>query len=127
MPRRWLILADDLTGAADCAIAFAREGMESVATWGEGIRTSDAASALSVNVDSRNLPPRKAAERQVSAQAAHWRPGVRLYKKIDSTLRGQPTAELAAQLSALAADGRAPLAVVAPAFPAAGRVLRRKG
>ena len=121
MPRRWLILADDLTGAADCAIAFARQGMESVATWGEGIRTI-AASVLSVNVDSRNLPPRKAAERQVSAQAAHWRPDVRLYKKIDSTLRGQPAAELAAQLSALAADGRAPLAVVAPAFPAAGRV-----
>jgi len=95
--------------------------MESVATWGEGIRTI-AASVLSVNVDSRNLPPRKAAERQVSAQAAHWRPDVRLYKKIDSTLRGQPAAELAAQLSALAADGRAPLAVVAPAFPAAGRV-----
>ena len=122
MPRRWLILADDLTGAADCAIAFARQGMESVATWGEGIRTSDAASVLSVNVDSRNLPPRKAAERQVAAQAAHWRPGVRLYKKIDSTLRGQPAAELAAQLSALAADGRAPLAVVAPAFPTARRV-----
>ena len=60
MPRRWLILADDLTGAADCAIAFARQGMESVATWGEGIRTI-AASVLSVNVDSRNLPPRKAA------------------------------------------------------------------
>jgi 4-hydroxythreonine-4-phosphate dehydrogenase len=122
MPRRWLILADDLTGAADCAIAFARQGMESVATWGAGTRTSDAASVLSVNVDSRHLPPRKAAERQVAAQAAHWRPGVRLYKKIDSTLRGQPAAELAAQLSALAADGRAPLAVVAPAFPAAGRV-----
>src|SRR5215472_12002241 len=121
MPRRWLILADDLTGAADCAIAFARQGMESVATWGEGIRTI-AASVLSVNVDSRNLPPRKAAERQVAAQAAHWRPDVRLYKKIDSTLRGQPAAELAAQLSALAADGRAPLAVVAPAFPTAGRV-----
>jgi uncharacterized protein YgbK (DUF1537 family) len=122
MPRLWLILADDLTGAADCAIAFARQGMESVVTWGEGVRTSGATSVLSVNVDSRNLPARKATARQVAAQAAHWRPGVRLYKKIDSTLRGQPAAELAAQLSALAADGgRAPLAVVAPAFPAAGR------
>ena len=27
-PSRWLILADDLTGAADCAIAFARRGLE---------------------------------------------------------------------------------------------------
>jgi len=123
MPWPWLIVADDLTGAADCAIAFARQGMESVVTWGEGVRTSGATSVLSVNVDSRNLPAVKATVRQVAAQATHWRPGVRLYKKIDSTLRGQPAAELAAQLSALAAaSGRAPLAVVAPAFPAAGRV-----
>jgi D-threonate/D-erythronate kinase len=122
MPRLWLILADDLTGAADCAIAFARQGMESVMTWGEGVHRAARRQCCRFNVDSRNLPRGKAAERQVAAQVAHWRPGVRLYKKIDSTLRGQPAAELA-QLSALAADGgRAPLAVVAPAFPAAGRV-----
>jgi uncharacterized protein YgbK (DUF1537 family) len=49
---------------------------------------------------------------------------MRLYKKIDSTLRGQPAAELAAQLSAWGARSRqpAPLAIVAPAFPATGRV-----
>jgi D-threonate/D-erythronate kinase len=78
--------------------------MESVVTWGDGVHTSGTTSVLSVNVDSRNLPPGTAAERQVAAQAAHWRPGVQLYKKIDSTLRGQPAVELAAQLSALAAD-----------------------
>ena len=32
MPRLWLILAGDLTGAADCAIGFARQGMEPVVT-----------------------------------------------------------------------------------------------
>lgn len=126
MPRRkpdvrWLIIADDLAGAADCAIAFARRGIESEVTWGDGAETSPP--VLSVDANSRGLPAAAAAKRQVTTQAAHWRPGVRLYKKIDSTLRGQPAAELAAQLRALAADGgRPPLAVVAPAFPATGRV-----
>jgi uncharacterized protein YgbK (DUF1537 family) len=123
MASRWLILADDLTGAADCAIAFARHGMHSVVAWGESPESGEAA-VVSVDVDSRRFPAGAAISRQLSAQAAHLRPGMRLYKKIDSTLRGQPAAELAAQLGALAAAGAgpAPLAVIAPAFPATGRV-----
>lgn len=121
MTRRWLILADDLTGAADCAIAFAKHGLDSVVAWGEGIPAPS--EVLSVDCDSRRFSADEAAARQVAALAAHWRAGVRLYKKIDSTLRGQPAAELTAQLRALVASGRrAPLAVVAPAFPATGRV-----
>lgn len=118
----WLILADDLTGAADCAITFAKRGMESVVAWGDGV-VEQTAAVLSVDVDSRRFAAAAAAERQLAAQAARWRPGLRLYKKIDSTLRGQPVAELAAQLAALSATTgrRAPLAVVAPAFPATGR------
>ena len=34
MAARWLILADDLTGAADCAIAFGRRGRPTAVTWG---------------------------------------------------------------------------------------------
>jgi 4-hydroxythreonine-4-phosphate dehydrogenase len=123
MGARWLILADDLTGAADCAIAFAKRGVDTVVSWGD--RAGDAGAAvLSVDTDSRRAPAPIAAARQLAAQAAHWRPGMRLYKKIDSTLRGQPAAELAAQLAALTAEScnRPPLAVVAPAFPATGRV-----
>jgi len=110
MTARWLIVADDLTGAADCAIAFAKRGMAAVVSWGErawGERASGEgiadAAVLSVDADSRRFPAAQAAARQLAAQAAHWRAGTRLYKKIDSTLRGQPAAELAAQLQALAA------------------------
>jgi uncharacterized protein YgbK (DUF1537 family) len=117
---RWLILADDLTGAADGAIAFAKRGLETVVFWGEGVHNGVA--VLSVDADSRGLPAIDAAARQLKLLAAYWQPGMRLYKKIDSTIRGQPAAELAAQLKALAAGGRAPLAIVAPAFPATGRV-----
>ena len=122
MTASWLILADDLTGAADCAIAFAKRGLDAEVFWGEG--ASGNAAVLSVDADSRRFPAGEAAARQLKAQVAHWRPGMRLYKKIDSTIRGQPAAELAAQLKALAASGRAPLAVMAPAFPATGRVTR---
>lgn len=122
MPARWLIVADDLTGAADCAIAFAKCGLDSVVAWGRVAH--DEAMVLSIDADSRRCPPAEASERQRTALAAHWRPGTRVYKKIDSTLRGQPAAELAALLGALsAASGYPPpLAIVAPAFPATGRV-----
>jgi D-threonate/D-erythronate kinase len=116
----WLIIADDLTGAADCASAFAGRGFDAVVSLG-GIDCEP--SVLSVDADSRHLPARAAAACQVAVQTAHWRPGMRLYKKIDSTLRGQPAAELAAQLSAWERRSLpAPLAIVAPAFPATGRV-----
>jgi D-threonate/D-erythronate kinase len=117
----WLIIADDLTGAADCGSAFVRHGLDAVVSWGD---IDPDASILAVDADSRHLPAGAAAACQVAALAAHWRPGLRLYKKIDSTLRGQPAAELAAQLSAWGApSGRpAPLVIMAPAFPATGRV-----
>jgi uncharacterized protein YgbK (DUF1537 family) len=117
---RWLILADDLTGAADCGIVFARHGRETVVTWGDEVAIAE---VVSVDLDSRRYPAAQAAARHVAAQAALRREGVRLYKKIDSTLRGQPAAELAAQLAALRCAGkRAPLAICAPAFPATGRL-----
>lgn len=43
MAPRWLILADDLTGAADCGIAFARRGRAAVVAWGAATIHSDAA------------------------------------------------------------------------------------
>ncbi|RAI44609.1 four-carbon acid sugar kinase family protein [Rhodoplanes roseus] len=115
----WLILADDLTGAADTAIAFARRGLETVVTWGDG-DVGDAP-VVSVDADSRRLSAADAAARQTAVLAARGRPGQHLYKKIDSTLRGQPAAETAALLAALRRNGRPTIAFVAPAFPAMGR------
>jgi uncharacterized protein YgbK (DUF1537 family) len=120
---RWLIIADDLTGAADCAIAFAKHGLESVVAWDKH-REAGAVPVLSVDAGTRSLAPAQAAKLQVEVLASHYCPGLHLYKKIDSTLRGQPAAELAALLAYTPAyaDGRPRLAIVAPAFPLAGRV-----
>jgi D-threonate/D-erythronate kinase len=123
MTSRWLIIADDLTGAADCAIAFAKHGLESVVAW-EKHTDAGGVQVLSVDAATRRLPPEQAAKQQVAVLAAHYRPGLHLYKKIDSTVRGQPAAELAGLLAFAPAkpDGRPRLAIVAPAFPGTGRV-----
>ena len=117
----WLIIADDLTGAADCAIAFAKVGLETLVIWNEVGESNGPVVAL--NTESRFLSPDDAACRQVTGLAARHSPGVLVYKKIDSTLRGQPAAELAAMCDFLATmrGGRAPMALVAPAFPSLGR------
>jgi len=123
-PATWLILADDLTGAADCAIAFARRGLEASVGWHAGATGTAAGAVLAIDADSRRLPPAQAAGRHVALLRAHHRPGAGLIKKIDSTLRGQPAAELAATHQALRAAGQPMLAILAPAFPATGRTTR---
>ena len=120
MTRSWLILADDLTGAADCGIAFARRGLEASVSW-HGVDTAPSAEVVAIDADSRRLGPEDAAMRHATLLRSHHAAGTGLIKKIDSTLRGQPAAELAATIHALREAGRPALAIVAPAFPATGR------
>jgi len=121
MASRWLILADDLTGAADCAITFVKRGLEAVVTWKDN-QLAQSPCVLSVDGDSRRLPAAAAAECHSALLSRYYRPGLRLYKKIDSTLRGQPAAEMLATSAFLRQhSGRQPLAIVTPAFPATGR------
>src|SRR3954447_1299707 len=56
MTRRWLILADDLTGAADCAIALGGRGLAAVVTWGDlGNVRSGQGPILAYDIASRGL------------------------------------------------------------------------
>ncbi|SEP48125.1 Uncharacterized conserved protein YgbK, DUF1537 family [Methylobacterium sp. ap11] len=120
MARRWLILADDLTGAADCAIAFARRGATACVQWGEAGPRADEA-VLSHDADSRQLGPDAAAARHAALAERLHDPDRAVFKKIDSTLRGQPAAELAAALAVLRRRTGGAFAILAPAFPATGR------
>jgi len=117
-PKRWLILSDDLTGAADCAIAFARHGLAASVVL--GVEVPDDA-VLAFNADSRQLAPATAAACHRTLLEARHDGGAGLFKKIDSTLRGQPVAELAETIRVLRERGQGGLSVVAPAFPATGR------
>ncbi len=120
MPRI-LVLADDLSGAADCGIAFTRSGLSAVVVLPDEdeAATRVGADVLALDTDSRHRPPDVAAAINARQARRYLTDDVLFYRKIDSTLRGNIAAELAA-LTPLAG-----LAIVAPAFPATGRVTRR--
>lgn len=114
------IVADDLTGAIDTAQGFAARGHETsvvaVLSVGSELQADTPESSIvGVNTDSRYNVAERAADRV--AAVVRRIPGERVYKKIDSTLRGNVGSETNAALRASGAD----LALVAPAFPAAGR------
>lgn len=113
------ILADDLTGACDTGALFGGRGPVAVTVSPASPATTR--EVLVLDTESRSLPPPLAARRVEEALAAlpAARRGGRVFKKIDSTLRGSVGAEVEAILSA----ARTPRALVCPAFPAQGRVV----
>jgi D-threonate/D-erythronate kinase len=110
-----LIIADDLSGAADSAVAFARRGVPTQVTF-DPTASPGGVEVVAVDTDTRRADPADAAYAVSSGVAGT--PGARLvFKKIDSTLRGNIAAETEAALRATGAT----LAVCAPAFPGTGR------
>ena len=117
-----LIIADDLTGAADGGAVGTRLGLSSF------VAMDTAAIDLSADVVAIDADTRSMGEAEAAAKVRHLVDAARtndrclLFKKVDSTLRGHVGAELAATLSAYRASAAvAAIAVFAPAFPAAGR------
>lgn len=123
MPRI-LVIADDLTGAADSAVAFAGHGLHTVVALGPVIAEA-CAEVVSVDADTRRLSPRDAADETARLLRAHLSGcSAIVYKKIDSMMRGNIGEELAAVLEtrrSLASTLAPVVAVLAPAFPAMGR------
>jgi uncharacterized protein YgbK (DUF1537 family) len=116
------IIADDLTGAADAAAAFTQAGLSSYVLLGGA---TFQARVVAIDTDSRSLPEDAAAQRVHAAATEAYRQGTRiLYKKIDSTLRGNTAAEIAAAWRAAADRFGSALVVVAPASPLLGRTMR---
>jgi uncharacterized protein YgbK (DUF1537 family) len=117
------ILADDLTGALDGAAPFVRAGRTAVVAtapaWLDG--ADIAADVIAVSTSTRDAGADDAARIVGSAarSLAALAPRI-LFKKIDSTLRGHVVAET---MSMLAATGRG-RAIVCPAVPAQGRIVR---
>ncbi len=117
-----LILADDLSGAADCASACLHTGLSPLVLI-DPMAHQGAAAVIAVDLDSRAKPPQDAGLAMARAVERLLSPDTRvLYQKMDSTLRGNWARETACALKAVAeVRGQQPLAIVAPAFPAAGR------
>jgi uncharacterized protein YgbK (DUF1537 family) len=117
-----LIIADDLTGAADCAVSCATAGADTVVLL-DAKADPGGATAVSVDVNSRAMTAQEAGAAVTGAVQQLYRKSTRvLYHKIDSTLRGNWPSELA-HIRQAATDvlGCAPLVIVAPAFPGTGR------
>ena len=112
-----LLLADDLTGACDSAAAFLRHGHTA-----RVLLTPNPEAPETVwvrHTASRDLSPTAAA--RAVTHAAHTLPTTPLiFKKVDSAGRGNIAAELLAAQKAFAAD----IILLAPSFPAAGRIVR---
>lgn len=123
MNPRWLILADDLTGAADAAVAFARRGHSTEVGW-EAATREESLAVQAIDLDTRTASAGDAAARHGEATRRRLEPGLSLFKKIDSTLRGQPAAEMAAIAATLRELGRTSWGVLAPANPAMRRTTR---
>jgi uncharacterized protein YgbK (DUF1537 family) len=119
MKQHLVILADDLTGAADCAVPFVRSGFPTEVFLQPQLVKETEAPVVSVDLNTRELTPGQAV--QVTSRAFTLIPSTTStvwYRKIDSTLRGNIGPDVLASLRRL--RGKRTI-FCAPAFPDTGR------
>lgn len=119
--RKLAVIADDLTGANDTGVQFSKHGISTIVVFQLDALESavERADVVVVNTDSRLCAPRSAYYWVRLAAEALKKMGIsRIYKKIDSTFRGNIGAELDGAMDAFGALA----SFVVPAFPDAGRV-----
>jgi uncharacterized protein YgbK (DUF1537 family) len=129
------IVADDLTGAGDASVQFAKRGWCTLLTL-EAIPAAPGAAAatplvpgfrpavLAVTTDCRALPNDTAETLTARAVRALIDAGVdRMFLKIDSTMRGSVEGQVAGALTAWRTRHPDARAVVCPAYPAMGRTV----
>ena len=127
----FLLVADDLTGGNDAGIQFAKRGVDTWIVLDAGHAGLEAVLArpklpamLALNANTRNLPAVDAAARMTKI-VSHLAKDVRtahpemVYKKIDSTLRGN----LGAEIDALMDGYGFATAFLSPAFIECGRTV----
>lgn len=126
-PRVLGLVADDLTGAADCAVGFAEHGWRvELALRSAAPRVLDPsiATVLALTTESRALPDTDAAQQTFAAAKELITAGAeRLYIKIDSTVRGSVAAQMDGAIRAWSTAHDNAVAVVCPAFPDLGRTV----
>lgn len=115
MVHQILTIADDLTGAADTGHEFASRGYKTILCLDPGYEPPDS-SVVVVDTDSRYTSATQAADRV--RDAIQSRDPEFIYKKVDSTLRGNLGAEIRAAMLQTGIN----TSIVAPAFPANQRI-----
>lgn len=115
------VLADDYTGSNDTGVQFAKRGLKTVVLTrtGDVERAVGEADVVVVDTESRADPGEWAYVKALEAAKAMRDVGVGLvYKKIDSTMRGNIGPELEAIMDTFDLS----MAVIAPAYPKNGRI-----
>ena len=124
LTQRCLIIADDLTGGADAGAQFARKGLNTLLILTHGSKVDFSKypdrEVLVISTHSRGLPPEEAF-RRVSLLLENYSKNLFpvVYKKIDSTLRGNIGTETDAILKKTGLS----LGFLTPAFPEQDRVV----
>jgi len=119
-----LLIADDLTGGADAGVQFAKRGLKSLLVPFRGesdpLATQSEEDVLVVNTITRGVPPQEAFD-ILSGLLKSFDPKrfPILYKKIDSTLRGN----IGSEIDAILQETNLPVCFLAPSYPEQGRVL----
>ena len=119
---KMIVIADDFTGSNDTGVQLAKKGARTEVMLTPAQKPSRRADVLVINTESRAIPAAQAAQ-AVQQALVPWCEGAAtplVYKKIDSTFRGNVGAEVAAAMRA----ANRKLAVIAAAIPAAGRTTR---
>ncbi|PJG82510.1 D-threonate kinase [Caviibacterium pharyngocola] len=113
------VIADDFTGANDTGVQFSLQGLSVDVMVDFSQSYDDSADVIVVNTDSRAMTienAQKSVYQVISSQPI----SACIYKKIDSTLRGNIGAEIESCLQA----AQRKLALFCPALPKAGRTIK---
>lgn len=117
MEHSYLIIADDFTGANDTGVQMRKRGIATDVVLFPDASAGGGSAVL--DTESRNIPAQQAYEKVSTLAGALLKANTYdlVYKKVDSTLRGNIAAEVKAVLAHYPAD----CIVFAPAFPEIGR------
>lgn len=114
-----LIVADDYTGAGDTAAQFSKKNLRCLLiTGGDAAKALEKCDVLVIDTESR-FDDKDTAYRKVydAGKSVSGRNIRCCYKKIDSTMRGNPGAEISALMDSTGTEH----AIIAPALPLYGR------
>ncbi len=113
-----VVIADDLTGAADTGVAFCRPDRPVHLRFAGGeTGRPDGGAAFYTNTRAASPDGAGRAVRGLAERIRRWPPPLLVYKKIDSALRGNLRPEIDALLDGLGFQA----ALIAPAYPGQGR------
>lgn len=121
MTKDFYIIADDATGANDSGVQFAKRGYPTTVYFSSDIVSNESLARITViDSDTRGVSSDEAYQRVKKIISGLTVPTNYIFKKVDSTLRGNIGAEIRAVLD----EKTDSIAFVVPAYPGNGRTTR---